>query len=70
LVRAARGGFGSCAATAVLLEGLEVGPNGPVTETTTPTGAVLLGALGGAPPARWRPLTAGAWGAAAVIQGT
>jgi uncharacterized protein (TIGR00299 family) protein len=52
-------------ATALLLEGLEVGPNGPVTgEATTPTGAVLLRVLSaGAPPARWRPLMAGAWGA-------
>lgn len=52
-------------ATAVLLEGLEVGPNGPVTgEATTPTGAVLLRVLSsGAPPARWRALGAGAWGA-------
>jgi uncharacterized protein (TIGR00299 family) protein len=52
-------------ATAVLLEGLEVGPNGPVTgEATTPTGVVLLRVLSaGAPPARWRPLSAGAWGA-------
>jgi uncharacterized protein (TIGR00299 family) protein len=52
-------------ATAVLLEGIEVGPNGPVVgEATTPTGAVLLRVLSaGAPPARWRPVTAGAWGA-------
>jgi pyridinium-3,5-bisthiocarboxylic acid mononucleotide nickel chelatase len=52
-------------ATAVLLEGLEVGPNGPVTgEATTPTGAVLLRVLSlGAPPARWRALGGGAWGA-------
>ena len=52
-------------ATAVLLEGLEVGPNGPVTgEATTPTGAVLLRVLSsGAPPARWRAISAGAWGA-------
>jgi hypothetical protein len=52
-------------ATAVLLEGLEVGPNGPVSgEATTPTGAVLLRVLSsGAPPARWRALTGGAWGA-------
>jgi pyridinium-3,5-bisthiocarboxylic acid mononucleotide nickel chelatase len=52
-------------ATAVLLEGLEVGPNGPVTgEATTPTGAVLLRVLSsGAPPSRWRAVTAGAWGA-------
>jgi uncharacterized protein (TIGR00299 family) protein len=52
-------------ATAVLLEGLEVGPNGPVAgEATTPTGAVLLRVLSsGAPPARWRAVAAGAWGA-------
>lgn len=52
-------------ATAVLLEGLEVGPNGPVTgEATTPTGAVLLRVLSsGTPPARWRAVSAGAWGA-------
>ncbi len=52
-------------ATAVLLEGIELGPNGPVTgEATTPTGAVLLRVLSaGAPPARWRPVSAGAWGA-------
>jgi len=52
-------------ATAILLEGLEVGPNGPVTgEAVTPTGAVLLRVLsGGAPPARWRPVLGGAWGA-------
>ena len=47
-----------------LLEGIEVGPNGPVTgEATTPTGAVLLRVLGaGSPPERWRPVTTG-WGA-------
>jgi uncharacterized protein (TIGR00299 family) protein len=52
-------------ATAVLLEGIELGPNGPVTgEATTPTGAVLLRVLSlGAPPARWRPVSAGSWGA-------
>ena len=52
-------------ATAVLLEGLEVGPNGPVSgEATTPTGAVLLRVLSsGAPPARWRAVAGGAWGA-------
>ncbi|MGH7525345.1 MAG: nickel pincer cofactor biosynthesis protein LarC [Gemmatimonadales bacterium] len=52
-------------ATAILLEGLEVGPNGPVVgEATTPTGAVLLRVLSsGAPPARWRSIEAGAWGA-------
>jgi pyridinium-3,5-bisthiocarboxylic acid mononucleotide nickel chelatase len=52
-------------ATAVLLEGIEVAPNGPVTgEATTPTGAALVRALSsGAPPARWRAVSAGAWGA-------
>ncbi len=52
-------------ATALLLEGMEVGPNGPVTgEATTPTGAVLLRVLSaGSPPARWRAVSAGAWGA-------
>nr|MBA3259796.1 nickel pincer cofactor biosynthesis protein LarC [Gemmatimonadales bacterium] len=52
-------------ATAVLLEGIDLGPNGPVTgEATTPTGAALLRVLSsGAPPSRWRPVAAGAWGA-------
>jgi uncharacterized protein (TIGR00299 family) protein len=52
-------------ATAILLEGIEVGPNGPVTgEAVTPTGAVLLRVLSeGPPPARWRPVLGGAWGA-------
>ena len=52
-------------ATAMLLEGIEVGPNGPVVgEATTPTGAALLRVLsGGAPPERWRAVQAGAWGA-------
>jgi pyridinium-3,5-bisthiocarboxylic acid mononucleotide nickel chelatase len=52
-------------ATAVLLEGLDVGPNGPVTgEATTPTGAALLRVLSeGPPPARWRAVAGGAWGA-------
>ncbi len=47
-----------------LLEGIEIGPNGPVTgEATTPTGAVLLRVLAdGAPPERWRPVRTG-WGA-------
>ncbi|MEO8200276.1 MAG: nickel pincer cofactor biosynthesis protein LarC [Gemmatimonadota bacterium] len=51
-------------ATAALLEGLEIAPNGPVTgEATTPTGAVLLRVLSrGAPPARWRASGSG-WGA-------
>jgi pyridinium-3,5-bisthiocarboxylic acid mononucleotide nickel chelatase len=51
-------------ATALLVEGLEIGPNGPVTgEATTPTGAVLLRVLSrGAPPPRWR-MAKSAWGA-------
>ena len=51
-------------ATGLLLEGLEVGPNGPVTgEATTPTGAVLLRVLTeGPPPSRWRAAASG-WGA-------
>jgi uncharacterized protein (TIGR00299 family) protein len=52
-------------ATAILLEGIEVGPNGPVVgEATTPTGAVLLRVLSsGLPPERWRAVQASAWGA-------
>jgi uncharacterized protein (TIGR00299 family) protein len=52
-------------ATAVLLEGLEVVTGGPVTgEAVTPTGAVLLRVLSeGPPPARWRAISSGAWGA-------
>jgi uncharacterized protein (TIGR00299 family) protein len=52
-------------ATALLLEGIDIGPNGPVSgEAVTPTGAVLLRVLSeGAPPARWRAVSAGAWGA-------
>jgi uncharacterized protein (TIGR00299 family) protein len=52
-------------ATSLLLEGVEIGPNGPVTgEATTPTGAVLLRVLSeGTPPPRWRAEGAGAWGA-------
>lgn len=52
-------------ATALLLEGLEVAPNGPVTgEATTPTGAALLRVLSsGAPPTRWRVANGAAWGA-------
>ena len=52
-------------ATAILLEGIEVGPNGPVSgEAVTPTGAVLLRVLSeGPPPARWRAVAGGAWGA-------
>jgi uncharacterized protein (TIGR00299 family) protein len=51
-------------ATGLLLEGMEIGPNGPVTgEATTPTGAVLLRVLSeGPPPARWRGQASG-WGA-------
>lgn len=51
-------------ATALLVEGLEIGPNGPVTgEATTPTGAALLRTLGeGPPPPRWRARRTG-WGA-------
>jgi uncharacterized protein (TIGR00299 family) protein len=52
-------------ATSILIEGLEVAPNGPVTgEATTPTGAVLLRVLSsGLPPTRWRAVNAGGWGA-------
>jgi uncharacterized protein (TIGR00299 family) protein len=52
-------------ATAVLLEGVEIGPNGPVSgEATTPTGAVLLRVLSaGRPPSHWRAVGGGAWGA-------
>jgi uncharacterized protein (TIGR00299 family) protein len=51
-------------ATAFLVEGLEIGPNGPVTgEATTPTGAVLLRVLSrGSAPTHWR-MGASAWGA-------
>lgn len=51
-------------ATAMLLEGLEVGGSGPVEgEATTPTGAVLLRVLSaGPPPERWRMAGSG-WGA-------
>jgi pyridinium-3,5-bisthiocarboxylic acid mononucleotide nickel chelatase len=52
--------------TTWLLQGIEIGPDGPVVgEATTPTGAVLLRTLtsgSGPPPARWRPLATG-WGA-------
>lgn len=64
-VRAAHGVLSVPApVTGLLLEGVEIGPNGPVTgEATTPTGAVLLRVLAeGPPPARWRP-TASGWGA-------
>jgi pyridinium-3,5-bisthiocarboxylic acid mononucleotide nickel chelatase len=52
-------------ATSILLQGIEVMPGGPVVgEATTPTGAVLLRVLSaGAPPARWRAVDAGSWGA-------
>lgn len=52
-------------ATAILLEGIEIGPNGPVSgEAVTPTGAALLRVLSeGPPPARWRAAHGGAWGA-------
>lgn len=64
-VRAAHGVLSVPApATGLLLEGLEIGPNGPVDgEATTPTGAVLLRVLTeGPPPARWRGGASG-WGA-------
>ena len=64
-VRAAHGQLPVPApATALLLEGLEVRDDGPVSgEAVTPTGAVLLRVLtAGAPPARWRPIRSG-WGA-------
>lgn len=53
-------------ATALLLEGLEIAPNGPVVgEATTPTGAALLRALAPGPrPRRWRATRVG-WGAGA-----
>lgn len=52
-------------ATSILLEGVEVGPNGPVVgEATTPTGAAMLRVLSsGKPPERWRAVQGGAWGA-------
>jgi pyridinium-3,5-bisthiocarboxylic acid mononucleotide nickel chelatase len=65
-VRAAHGAMPVPApATAILLEGLELGPNGPVVgEATTPTGAVLLRVLSeGTPPTHWRAVHAGGWGA-------
>jgi hypothetical protein len=65
-VRAAHGAIPVPApATAILLEGLEVVTGGPVVgEATTPTGAALLRVLSsGPPPARWRVVGAGAWGA-------
>jgi len=65
-VRAAHGTLPVPApATAILLEGIDVAPNGPVAgEATTPTGAVLLRVLStGAPPSRWRVIQGDAWGA-------
>ena len=65
-VRAAHGTLPVPApATAILLEGVDVAPNGPVSgEATTPTGAVLLRVLStGAPPSRWRMIQGDAWGA-------
>jgi uncharacterized protein (TIGR00299 family) protein len=52
-------------ATSLLLEGIDVGPNWPVTGVAvTPTGAGLLRVRSeGAPPARWRAVTGGVWGA-------
>jgi uncharacterized protein (TIGR00299 family) protein len=64
-VRAAHGQLPVPApATAILLEGLPVAPNGPVRgEATTPTGAALLRVLsGGNPPPHWRATRSG-WGA-------
>jgi Uncharacterized conserved protein len=59
-------------ATALLLEGIEMAPNGPVTgEAVTPTGAVLLRVLSeGPPPPRWRATSGGAWGAGGRNPGT
>jgi uncharacterized protein (TIGR00299 family) protein len=65
-VRAAHGEIPVPApATAVLLEGIDIAPNGPVSgEATTPTGAALLRVLSsGSPPDRWRAVAAGNWGA-------
>jgi uncharacterized protein (TIGR00299 family) protein len=65
-VRAAHGTMAvPTPATALLLEGFELAEAGPVEgEATTPTGAVLLRVLSqGPPPARWRAVAAGAWGA-------
>jgi hypothetical protein len=64
-VRAAHGTLPVPApATSVLLEGLRIGPNGPVHgEATTPTGAALLRALTHGPaPSHWRVRRSG-WGA-------
>ncbi len=59
-------------ATALLLEGVELAPNGPVSgEATTPTGAALLRVLSsGPPPDRWRAVSAGNWGAGGRNPGT
>jgi uncharacterized protein (TIGR00299 family) protein len=65
-VRAAHGALPVPApATGLLLEGIEIVTGGPVAgEATTPTGAALLRVLSsGPPPARWRVVSAGAWGA-------
>lgn len=65
-VRAAHGTMPVPApATTILVEGLEITTDGPVGgEATTPTGAVLLRVLSsGTPPARWRAVQGGAWGA-------
>jgi len=65
-VRAAHGSLPVPApATSILLEGMDVSPDGPVVgEATTPTGAALLRVLSsGTPPARWRVINAGSWGA-------
>jgi uncharacterized protein (TIGR00299 family) protein len=64
-VRAAHGVISVPApVTSRLLQGLEIGPNGPVVgEATTPTGAVLLRVLAAGPqPSHWRPVATG-WGA-------
>lgn len=64
-VRAAHGVIAVPApVTLRLLEGVEIGPDGPVIgEATTPTGAVLLRVLGhGRPPSHWRSKATG-WGA-------
>jgi len=64
-VRAAHGALAVPApATGLLVEGLEIAPDGPVAgEATTPTGAVLLRVLTeGPPPGRWRGQATG-WGA-------
>jgi uncharacterized protein (TIGR00299 family) protein len=65
-VRAAHGTIPVPApATAILLEGVDIAPNGPVIgEATTPTGAALLKVLSaGAPPDHWRGLSVANWGA-------